>query len=308
MYRKLNGNPPKDDWIVDDKCFASHANEKGQLAEWYRATVLGKIPDSSMFEVFLIDKGLRVIVSPDEMLEKPEAFQNPPPAAVRMHIPGASPTGGPSWTKSSLEFFKRVLASYESIWVGVVGDKDENQSLPVIVWGVVIEKSPFIEQRRLHNIANHVCLEGYMYSSNIDYQELANSERAINDNDFGWVDSGDTESLLETLSSNSEPIKMTLGGLTIENQPHVVATWLQSDPESETNFFGVPKNIDENGIIYIVNEKQMRDLEDLKSMLGNIYSELPRDDPVDNKIIVGQPVIAYHSFDLCKIRISSLFV
>lgn len=299
-FRKLQQTAPKESWNVGDNCLVSHPVVKDGAAEWSRATVLEKSVEPSIYGVFLIDRGIRAVVSIDQMFEPHPGFHNTPPIAVRMHIPNASPAGGTKWTISALDLFKQIISNFESICVSLVGDKDEKGSLPVLVWGVVIEKSPFAQQSRFHNIANHIVLEGYMDGSKVGYQELEKVERPVSDKDFGWVDgvvSEHSDGSFSTISDDAGAGDVTLGDLTIELKPHSISSWIP--PDAQEKFIGIPTNVDENGIIYIHSEKQDKILEDMKSMITKIYTKVPKDSHHD-KVTVGQPVIVFNFLDSCK--------
>lgn len=301
-YRRLQQADPKKDWNDGEHCLVSLRNDKADAPEFFRAFVVKSV-EPSTFDVVLIDQGLHYIVEPDQMFETLHDLQNAPPAAFRMHIPGALPTGASSWTLSSLDAFKRALCCFKSLCVSVVGEKNEEGSLPVLIYGVVIEESPFVQQSRLNNIANHLYLEGYLDSLQINYQELVKVERPISDKDFGWNNSDDTnESLstdecsLPTKSDDASSDNMTLGDVTIEVIPRSITSWVL--PSSDETFIGIPTNVDENGIIYIHSEKQDQILEDMKTMITSIYSKFPPED--ENELKVGQPVIVFHIFDICE--------
>ena len=293
-YRELKKTPIQD-WIIGDHCLVMHSTEANKNLEYFRAVVVEQFQDSR-YEVFLIDKGLKVTVNGEQTLG-PE-LQNMPPAAIRMHIPGAAPAYGSEWNLSSLDCFKSTLSCYHSLCISVVGEKNKNDSLPVMIWGLVIEKSALIRQTRLHNIAEHMYFMGFLRSNGFSYQEV--QEKVISDKNFGWTNSAvelADEMSLESINEVSESQKVTFDDLTIETTPHIINEWESNG--SEDKFIGIPTNVDENGIIYIHNEKQSKLLENLRTLITSIYSKLPQDD-YNVEVKVGQPVILYNAVDLCK--------
>lgn len=293
-------------WTIGESCLVFCVLSMNSPECWFRAKVESfECLEPLLVEVFLIDIGLKVLSELKNLRTIPDQLMRQSPAAIKMHMPGVLPTGGRvSWTVSSIEMFQDTVNKFESIYVSIVGDSDDD-SLPVVVWGVTEEGIAMRPQRQFHNVMAFLHERGYIDYNVQQLEELMKHERPISDKHFGWkktvLDNGSVEDLVEESDQESsdddyeEPNIETAGGTSIRMVPKAITSWLPSDADISEKFIGYATNVDDSGLIFVQNEEQRSIAQTITKAINDVYSKVLTN--FSAKVTEGQAVIVHNKID-----------
>lgn len=293
-------------WRAGDFCIAP-LHDKEEVLGFFRGRVLRDVRDGK-WQVFLIDKGIIIFVKSEDMLVLPKSLESPD-AAVKMHMAGAEPTGGKKWSFSAIDGFRHIMSRFSMAFVSIVGEKNENNSLPVIVWGVVTKQFDFSDQKQFHNISFYMFNEGLVDNPLMKVPErLLESERFVSDEDFKLDGRTNASPLLgyETadLDETENLTTVKVGSFMISVVPQSIKSWLPAEQTSATEFNGIVTAVVSNKqsmVISIRDEDQESTFHAMTKEVTKIYSEI-MDEEFGKEIERGDAVIVQNIFNASKLK------
>lgn len=205
---------------------------------------------------------------------------------------GAKPTGSlQNWSFTATEKFAQSMRHFQQIFVSVVGEKNDYQSFPVIVWGAELKNFDVCVQTKFHNINSWLHNLGLIdLDSPLQNSENINLEWCGNDGQFGFHDNPNSP-VLETADLDEKPI----GNILQE-----IKSWMPAQDSVEREFEGFVTYIDENGEISIRDEKEESVFRTITTEITNIYSNNNFTN-VLKEITKGHSVIVYNEVDARKV-------
>lgn len=291
-------------WAVGDLCLARvKVDDK---LKWNRSRITA-VKSKTEFEVFMFDVGVKCIVDIQNMSALPDLYMHVRPQALMLHIADAAPTGGDSWTSSSIDFFKDTMKYFERKEISIVGDTNEHGSIPVILWGVTYEHFNMMKQTQYHDIFEYVRLEGFVHrSSKMTHEQVVRLERRFLEDEFGWnILAPEEYSPNDSNETIKAPEVEQIGQYSVELSPCTIKAWIPAKITSSEAFLGIPTAVDEDGFIYISNAEQQSTLNMLNVLLFEFYLSQP-DEAFSIKPEIEQPVVVQSNMD--KGEIINLFL
>lgn len=288
----------KSDWKVGENCLVRKVIDNQM--QWSRAVVTGvKSLQLKRYDVLLIDENREHIAVAEDMLIIADHVQQGCQEVFKVHLANAIPTGGDTWSFSAIDMFKHTVKLYKTTEVSIVGDSRDDGSIPTILWGVSYQKFGLINQKQYHNIFEYLRLEGYVDSSSkLSPEQLIKLERAFTEDEFGTNNVASNistpEQLRECDKSQLEIViplqEMKIGDRIVKLNASVINSWISAETATRGSFTGHPSGVDDDGVIYIRNDKQRETLTLLEKALTDFYSKQPQESwSID--IEIGQPIV-----------------
>ncbi|XP_041968459.1 RING finger protein 17 isoform X2 [Aricia agestis] len=299
---------PKDDWKVGDRC----CTICNQSQTWRRAAILEI--DGGTAKVFYSDFAVVEIVDLSSLREIPTELKSCGDAAIECHLSGVIPAVGAEWPSLTKEYLKELLDAYPRIFMtknGVFKDK----SIPVELWVYHTTQGGALEP----NVSEWRCLNKKIIEQGLGIpdktQELStNASEGTNEETISFLNlTGSLEDWLQIepmpfrpLKAESDKASGTDSSTPTEldsNKDYsqdsntiFISDWLPAEPLPNEEFYGVPTNVDHDGIIYLHDVAQEETLDLIRKAL-DVRFKHPDPKAKFVKWTVGEPCIALYYLD-----------
>lgn len=245
----------RDDWAISNLCFTFTKTKYYSQPQWFRARVT-EVHGGSKYSVFLIDCGLYVDCTNENMAEMNDTYRMIIGGALRCHLTCLKPTAGQTdWTGFVKDEFRYFTEIYDEYAITLYGPKDQTISFPVFLWGMNMEctdplaptvykwtniNQVFADRGICHstqNFSNILEEVPQLTNANDDFEKfLSELDEALNKHHLECnYDENEDYSKAFQLSDETTPIE----------------EWQPAEPIGKTIFMGIPTYIDDNGIVYM---------------------------------------------------------
>lgn len=298
IFKHISGEAQaKVDFAVGELCLVFCSVVRTKSLELFRGRVTA-VENDLTYKVYLIDKGIEVKVGSQEIFRISEHIAKQPPAAIKMHLHGLIPTGcrNGKWSLTSIDHFRHTVNSYATKFISIVGDANEAGSVPALLWGITTEKICAKKEEKFHNINDYLIELGVVDHTRKPEENFPELERDIVYGENGLEVSGSSIHQENAPSRDHHESKMEMiGNVPTDVSPKLICSWTAEKNYNNEIFLGSPSHIQNDGMIYIQNEKQKAIRKDLEEKLLKVYSSIPRDH-YNVVLKLGQPVIARSPF------------
>ncbi|XP_073813354.1 tudor domain-containing protein qin isoform X2 [Musca autumnalis] len=257
-------------------------------------------------------------------------------AVYRCHLAGISPAGNAkSWSKSAIDCFQYWITIFESQWVSMRGKRlEENNSLPVVLWGsstdtadplapciikytniskILVDKGLAYSPGTTENITEHFekiegidlkegeitiqkwfkCLEDDITLNAIVRKEQCPGTLFCNQT----VNPNDVNDNMEEEDDHPFNVYLNDTNMMLTTGMDSSSTlWSTSKDLNKTLFTGYATYVDYGCIIYLHEGQDKEFLTKLKTIISDMYANLP-EPPSDYTYTRDQPCIARYHLD-----------
>lgn len=269
--------------LEDGQCLVYARVEPIFYSAWYRGTIVNAVGDDS-YTVFLRDKGCVVTVDKKDIAEIPKNISIYENAVLKCSLAGIKPTiKSLTWSLTSIDFFKQLVSQYQKLCVTLYGKKDENNSHPVIMYGMktIFTSALETETRKWTQINEELVYNGIAKLSE-RLPKFIGTDTSIDS-----LNDTPPSQLIKDIEAHQNSNEATENTFFIQTEPREIECWRSAPPIRKSVFTCKPTYVDDEANIYIQDNSNMDYINQLKRVINenirNIgkFKALPED--VTNK-------------------------
>lgn len=251
IHEKLSdGN--KKCWSIGSKCFAKVSLSSDKQAQWCRGRVLHIINDE--VEIYLRDFAKNAIV-PMTSLQIDDCENDEPDFAVKCHLAYVRSAGSFDWSLTANDEIQNLIKTCNELAITIPCIKSNCLSTAVVLWGC---KNDIQEDAKQWLNFNKILIEQGLASSIVKFDEL--------DNHLTTDDTFDSSK-----SSYDENMNKL-------DYSYFVPTWLPAAAIESNTLECIPKSMDENLNIFVIEPKYEETFSNLRIMESNATVECLKND------------------------------
>ncbi|KFM72251.1 RING finger protein 17, partial [Stegodyphus mimosarum] len=249
-YENMEGD------LIDCTVGSAYAVMSTFQKKWFRGTVVSKLSDDKI-QIHYLDYGMTEEVTKKDMQKLLEKFTVDEAFAISCHLVGIIPPGGSSkWPNVTIEKFRLLVASHETLLLTSKGEIDERKSLPSDLLIEEIVRGGALEPTRVvyKSITTELVNSGLALPvrKNIKESSPNSLKKTISGNEslahlHGIVETTTTSEPSAFIPPPKEASKKE--NVVLDLKPKFV--WKRAVPPSETKFKAFITNIGDDGSIHL---------------------------------------------------------